>query len=83
MNINVSYDFDWGRRLRWLAELMTKNPDKAVRKLQWEALKYYPLASKEGIRGWMTMRIAFLAADILNKSNEEVAYRQQSNEEVA
>jgi len=64
---NISCDYDFGRRLEWLAELMTLYPKKLVRKLQWEALKYYPLASQPGIRGWMTLRVAFMAADIANK----------------
>jgi hypothetical protein len=61
----MSVDADWHKRLNWLADLMIQDPDKMVRKLQWEALKYYPLHYKECIRGWMKMRIAFLAADLI------------------
>lgn len=66
----MSIDADFNLRLNCLADLMIVDPDKFVRRLQWEALKYYPLSSKEGIRGWMTVRIAFLASDLLTKREE-------------
>lgn len=69
----MSIDADFSPRLNWLSELMVQDPDKSVRKLQWEALKYYPLSCTEGIRTWMTMRIAFLAADILTRKQENEA----------
>ncbi len=64
MEIIKRYDYDYGTRLRLLAELMEASPDKKVRDLQREALKYYPIYSTESIRHWMSIRTAFLAADI-------------------
>ena len=63
----MTVDTEFHRRLELLAELMIASPNKRMKSLQWEALKYYPLYHRECIRSWMTMRIAFLAADIANK----------------
>lgn len=62
----MSIDADFHKRLELLADLMEQDPNKKMRKLQREALKYYPLHYKECIRGWMKIRIGFLAADICN-----------------
>jgi hypothetical protein len=64
----MSVDVDYHKRLTWLAELMLIDPKKPVKKLQKEALKYYPLSSKEAIRNWMSWKTAFAACDIANKS---------------
>ena len=66
----MSIDSDFHKRLELLADLMEVSPNKKVKTLQWEALKYYPLGGKEAIRNWMTMRVAFLAADIANDRPE-------------
>lgn len=63
----VGYDYEFGARVALLAELMKISPNKKVRDLQRTALKFYPLQSKEAIRNWMSVRIAFIAADILTK----------------
>ena len=60
-------DYDYGTRLRLLADLMHRSPNKPVRKLQREALKYYPLSGKEAIRNWMKIATAFDAAEVLNR----------------
>jgi hypothetical protein len=65
--MNQRFDYERGTRLAWLCELMEHSPNKPVRKLQWEALKYYPVASKELIRDWMKLKTAFQAADIMNR----------------
>jgi len=61
-------DYDFNTRLALLAELMERNPEKRMKNLQREALKYYPLDGNESIRHWMSTRVAFLAADIANKT---------------
>jgi hypothetical protein len=38
-----------------------------MKKLQREALKYYPLQSTEAIRYWMSWRVGMKAADIANQ----------------
>jgi hypothetical protein len=63
----MSIDTDYHNRLDWLAELMLQNPKSRVRRLQREALKYYPLSSKEAIRNWMSWRTAFAAAELANR----------------
>lgn len=60
-------DSAYGQRMELLVELMQISPNKPMKKLQWEALKFYPLYYKESIRWWMGWRIAARAADILNK----------------
>jgi hypothetical protein len=54
-------------RLKLLAELMVLSPNKPMRKLQREALKYYPVDSKELQRHLLGISYAFKAADIANK----------------
>ena len=75
---NVSCDYERGHRLELLADLMEceRNHKKPVRKLQWEALKYYPLHSTELIRDWLKIKTGFVAADVANKRQfpEEFAY---------
>lgn len=63
----MSVDTDYHERLTWLAELMVIDPKKSVKKLQREALKYYPLFHKEAVRHWMSWRTAFAAADLANE----------------
>jgi len=63
----MSIDTDYHNRLDWLAELMLLNPKSRVKRLQREALKYYPLSSKEAIRNWMSWRTAFDAAEVANR----------------
>jgi len=60
-------DCDWNKRMNILTELMQLKPDGKMKKLQREALKYYPLYYTESIRAWMSFRIAFIAAERLNK----------------
>jgi hypothetical protein len=62
----MSCDTDRHVRLELLAELMLANPARRIKRLQREALKFYPLGSKEAIRHWMSWRTAFAAADIAN-----------------
>lgn len=66
MTTRTCCDFDFSARLDLLADLMLKSPNKLVRKLQWESLKYYPVQSRELVRMWMTQRIAFKAAEKAN-----------------
>lgn len=61
------HDVDFHARLELLADLMKRSPNKRMKKLQWEALKYYPLYFTASIRHWMSARVASMAADILNK----------------
>lgn len=61
------YDVDWGKRMDLLVELMQLEPHKPMKKLQREALKYYPLYRDECIRAWMSWHVACKAADRLNK----------------
>ena len=63
----MAIDSGFHDRLEWLADLMEISPDKRVRDLQRSALKLYPLYYQEGVRMWMHSRIAFMAADIVNK----------------
>jgi hypothetical protein len=63
----MSIDTDYHNRLDWLAELMLQNPKSRVRRLQKEALNYYPLGSKEAIRNWMSWRTAFAAAEVIDR----------------
>jgi len=67
-------DCDWGKRMVLLVELMQREPDKSMKKLQREAMKYYPLYYTQSIRAWMSWRIAFIAADKLNKQEGLYAY---------
>jgi len=60
-------DCDWGRRMETLVELMQLCPHKSMKKLQREAMKYYPLYYTESKRAWMSVKTSFHAADILNK----------------
>lgn len=68
----MAVDSDWHRRLHLLAELMVDNPTSNMKRLQREALKYYPLASTEAIRNWMSWYTAFAAADIANAPLMEI-----------
>lgn len=61
------HDTAYLARMEFLVELMQLCPKKPMRKLQWEALKYYPLYYKANVRRWMSWRTAFRAADMLNK----------------
>lgn len=63
----MSIDVDYHRRLELLAELMIQNPHRRMKKLQREALKYYPLYYKENIRHWMGFRTAFRASDLIDE----------------
>lgn len=54
-------------RIELLLELMQIEPDKPMKKLQWEALKYYPLYYTANIRRWMSWKTASYAADLANK----------------
>lgn len=60
-------DCDWGRRMNLLVELMQLSPNKRMKKLQREALKYYPLYYTESIRNWMSYKIGLHAAERLNR----------------
>ena len=62
----MACDYEFRTRLEFLADLMEIGPDKPMRKLQREALKYYPVSSQELTRFWLSRRVAFLAADIVN-----------------
>jgi hypothetical protein len=72
----MAIDADYGKRLKLLAELMDQDPKKPVRELQAECLKYYPLASVEAQRNWLSMKTAFAAAKIklfeIDKANKEL-----------
>lgn len=61
------YDTAFHNRVELLLELMELRPNKSMKKLQWEALKFYPLHYKASIRYWMSWKIAAYAADIKNK----------------
>ena len=61
------YDTDFLNRIELLIDLMQKEPRKPMKKLQWEALKFYPLHYTASIRHWMSWKIAAYAADILNQ----------------
>ena len=63
-NDNVGYDFDYGKRLEWLADLMEKFPGKKMRQLQKEAMHLYPIESVEGQRNWLSIDTGFKAAEI-------------------
>jgi hypothetical protein len=63
----MTIDTDYSKRMELLTQLMNLNPHKPIKKLQREALKYYPLHYKESIRMWMGWRVAAQAADILNQ----------------
>ena len=65
-------DADYHRRAEFLATLMKQNPNTKMRKLQKEALRMYPVQSKELQRHLLSIRYAFYAADILNKELEDV-----------
>ena len=65
--MNTITDVDWGKRMELLLDLMHRSPHTKMRKLQWEALKYYPLYYVSSIRNWMSTAIAFKAADLLNE----------------
>jgi len=60
-------DVDHAKRMELLVSLMRLEPDKSMKKLQREALKYYPLYYNNSIRMWMGSNIAMKAAEILNK----------------
>lgn len=64
----MTCDVDYGSRLKLLSELMETDPDKPVKKLQREALKYYPLFNPHAIKHWLSYKVAFEAAEILNKN---------------
>jgi len=70
-----SYDQDYDARLKLLWELMEVSPDKPVRKLLKESLKYYPLKSIALQRYWLSMRTAFACCDRFDPLNE--AYRRK------
>ena len=63
-------DSDYYRRAEFLATLMKQNPNKPMRKLQKEALRMYPVQSKELQRHLLSIRYAFFAADIANEELE-------------
>ena len=52
-------DYDYWPRLQLLYQLTQKSPDRPMRKLQREALKYYPLYYKETQRAWLSTKTAF------------------------
>ena len=53
------FDLDYLARMKLLYELTQKSPKKPMRKLQREALKYYPLYYKENQRAWLSTKTAF------------------------
>lgn len=63
----ISYDLGYHDRFNLLCELMRLYPNSKMRKLQKEALRYYPLTSIEGQRQWLSMATAWKAADRLNE----------------
>lgn len=65
--VNKIVDCDWNKRMTLLVELMQLRPDKPMKKLQREAMKYYPLHYTASQRLWLSYKTAMHAADILNK----------------
>jgi hypothetical protein len=63
----VGIDAGWHNRMELLIELMQLSPRKPMRKLQREALKYYPLYYTETQRKWMSFWTAQEAAHRLNE----------------
>ena len=61
------FDADYNKRMELLVSLMRLDPHKSMKKLQREALKYYPLYYNNFIRLWMSSKTAGRAAEILNK----------------
>lgn len=57
------FDLDYWPRLELLYELAQVSPNKPMRKLQFEALKYYPLKHKENKRAWLSIKTAFKCFD--------------------
>ena len=53
------FDLDYLDRMELLYKLTQKSPNKPMRKLQREALKYYPLYYKENQRDWLSTKTAF------------------------
>jgi hypothetical protein len=53
------FDSDYLDRMKLLYELAQKSPKKPMRKLQREALKYYPLYHVKNQRAWLSTDTAF------------------------
>jgi hypothetical protein len=63
-------DSAWGERMALLVELMQLSPHKPMKKLQWEAMKYFPLYYTESQRSWMSSKTALKAAERLIKQED-------------
>lgn len=66
----MSFDTDYTRRLYLFAELLQRFPHRKTRKLQREALKYYPLYYTESVRRWMSSKIAKKAQYIADNTSQ-------------
>jgi len=62
-----SYDYNYLKRLKYLAELMIDFPKHKVRKLQKSALREYPTGYREVYRHCMSYNFANMAAQLANK----------------
>jgi len=75
-----SSDHDYDARLKLLWELMEVSPEKPVRKLLRESLKYYPLKSIALQRYWLSMRTAFACCDRFDPLGE-IYRKKETNEQ--
>ena len=65
----MSIDADRHQRLLLLRDLAIASPNKSMKKLQREALKYYPLGGKEMIRNWMSYKTAEAAVALITEDD--------------
>lgn len=57
-------DMYWSDRMELLWELIEAHPNVTMRKHQQTALKFYPIASKELTRKWLSIRTAFKCVEM-------------------
>ena len=65
------FDLDYDARLELLWDLMLASPDKPVRKLLQESLRYYPLHSQSLHRRWLSMRTAYACCTRFDPLNND------------
>ena len=68
---SMMFDHDYDARLELLWDLILASPDKPVRKLLQESLRYYPLHSQSLHRRWLSMRTAYACCTRFDPLNND------------
>jgi len=71
-------DTDYWPRMELLYQLTQRSPNKPMRKLQRESLKYYPLYYQETQKTWLSTKTAFKCFEIFCPLHKQI--RSRTNE---